>query len=147
MKSLFTDDGFQEITSRLDKLNENAERKWGKMTSGQMAHHCQTPLNIILEKKDYNLKPNWLVNLLFKKSMYSDKPWRKNIPTPPAFKEIKARDFTKEKAALQALLTEFNTQRSRENWEPHPSFGALTKEQWGKMQYKHLNHHLTQFGV
>jgi hypothetical protein len=27
------------------------------------------------------------------------------------------------------------------------SFGKLTASQWNTMFYKHLNHHLTQFGV
>ena len=147
MKSLFTDNAFNEITARLNNLNENSERQWGKMTPGQMAHHCQLPLNIILEKKDFNLKPNWLINLFFKKSMYSDKPWRKNLPTAPGFKEVEPRDFAKEKAALQSLLEEFGTQRDRNDWKPHPSFGKFTKDQYGKMQYKHLDHHFRQFGV
>lgn len=30
---------------------------------------------------------------------------------------------------------------------PHPFFGKLTSEQWGKGIYKHLDHHLKQFGV
>ncbi|GER60733.1 DUF1569 domain-containing protein [Patiriisocius marinus] len=147
MKNLFTDDGFNEIQNRLNNLNENADKQWGKMTAGQMAHHCQLPFNVMLEKVDYGLKPNFLVNLFFKKSMYSDKPWRKNLPTAPSFKEQEPRDFAKEKAALSALITEFGTQRERNDWKPHPAFGKMTKEQWGKMQYKHLDHHFRQFNV
>lgn len=145
MKSLFESEAFDEIKNRLDQLTKDHTRQWGQMTPGQMLHHCQAPLNIILEKKDYGFKPNWLVNLLFKKSMYSDKPWRKNLPTAPKLKEKEPKDFTTEKKHLMALLNEFDTQRDRENWNPHPSFGAFTKEQWGKMQYKHLDHHLKQF--
>ncbi|MCF6222561.1 MAG: hypothetical protein L3J34_02410 [Flavobacteriaceae bacterium] len=26
-------------------------------------------------------------------------------------------------------------------------FGEFTAKQWGKMQYKHLDHHLKQFGL
>ncbi|NND11366.1 MAG: DUF1569 domain-containing protein, partial [Flavobacteriaceae bacterium] len=37
--------------------------------------------------------------------------------------------------------------RDKAEWEPHPSFGYYTKDQWGKTQYKHLDHHLRQFGV
>lgn len=147
MKNLFTDDGFNEIQNRLNELNQDADRQWGKMTVGQILHHCQMPLNIILEKVDYGMKPNFLVNLFFKKSMYSDKLWRKNMPTAPAFKEQESRDFTNEKAALNNLINEFGSQRDRTNWQPHPAFGTLTKEQWGKMQYKHLDHHFRQFNV
>lgn len=147
MQSLFETQAFTEIKNRLDNLTEDSQREWGKMTPGQMAHHCQGPLNVILEKKDYGFKPNWFINLLFKKSMYSDKPWRKNLPTAPKLKETEKRDFATEKAKLLELLKEFDSQRDRNDWKPHPAFGKLTKEQWGKMQYKHLDHHLRQFGV
>ncbi|WP_432411626.1 DUF1569 domain-containing protein [Rasiella sp. SM2506] len=147
MKSLFETEALNEIRTRLGSLSENSEKQWGKMTSGQMMHHCQLPLNVILEKENYNLKPNWFVKTFFKKAMYSDKPWRKNLPTVKQFKETTPRDFTTEKQHLEQLLIEFEAQREREDWKPHPSFGELTKEQWGKMQYKHLDHHFRQFKV
>jgi hypothetical protein len=31
--------------------------------------------------------------------------------------------------------------------EKHPVFGKLTKEQWSKATWKHIDHHLKQFGV
>jgi len=147
MKSLFDTEAYSEIRNRLNNLSENSERQWGKMTHGQMLHHCQGPLNVILEKVDYGFKPNWLVNLLFKKSLYSDKPWGKGLPTAKKFKETEPRDFTSEKAHLEQLLDEFEGQRDRVDWQSHPAFGKFTKEQWGKMQYKHLDHHLRQFGL
>ena len=147
MKSLFENDALKEIRTRLDTLSETSEKQWGKMTAGQMAHHCQLPLNVMLEKENYNLKPNWFAKTFFKKAMYSDKLWKKNLPTMKQFKETTARDFTTEKQKLQQLLDEFETQRERTDWKPHPSFGELTKEQWGKMQYKHLDHHLRQFNA
>ncbi len=147
MKSLFEEEAFTEIQNRLHTLERESNRQWGKMSTGQMAHHCQLPLNIILEKETITMKPNWLVNLLFKKAMYSDKPWRKNLPTAPGFKETKERDFNTEKASLENLLQEFGTQRHRNDWKPHPAFGKFTKEQWGKMQYKHLDHHFRQFDI
>lgn len=147
MKSIFSTDAHNEILNRIEQLDANTKPQWGKMSVGQMAHHCQFPLHIILEKKDYNLKPNWLVNLLFKKSMYSDKPWRKNMPTVPRFKAREDKDFSEEKPKLINLLEELHAQKDRVDWQPHPAFGKLTKDQWGKMQYKHLDHHLQQFGV
>jgi len=147
MKSLFDAKAYSEIKNRLNKLTENSERQWGKMTPGQMVHHCQAPLNIILEKTDYGFKPNWLFNVLFKKSMYSDKPWRKNLPTAKPFKITESKNLIPEKAVLEQLLTEFESESDRADWRPHPMFGKFTKEQWGKMQYKHLDHHLRQFGV
>jgi len=45
------------------------------------------------------------------------------------------------------MVDEFAKLDSRETWYPHPSFGEFTKEQWGQLEYKHLDHHLRQFGV
>lgn len=147
MKSLFDADAYAEITSRLQKLNENSERLWGKMTAGQMAHHCQGPFNIMLGKNDYGMKPNWLAKVFFKKSLYNDKLWRKNLPTAKFLKETEPRDFVKEKAVLEDLIREFESRKDQTEWDPHPGFGYFTNEQWGQMQYKHLDHHLRQFGV
>lgn len=147
MKSFFEDGVYNEISTRLDNLNKNTQAQWGKMNAGQMLHHCQMPLNIILEKDDYGVKPNWLINLLFKKSMFNDKLWRKNMPTAPDFKITDDKDFNTEKERITSLIDELNSIKNREEWQPHPAFGKLTKDQWGKMQYKHLDHHLRQFGL
>jgi len=147
MKSLFTNKAYEEIKLRLARLNNNSKALWGKMSAAQMVYHCQMPLNIILEEENYNLKPNWIINMLFKKSMYNDKIWKKNLPTVSAFKVTEEKDFASEKLKLESLIDELHDNRQRDNWPRHPSFGKFTKEQWGKMQYKHLDHHLRQFGV
>jgi hypothetical protein len=147
MQSFFEEGVYDEISSRLNKLNKDTSATWGKMNVGQMLNHCQMPLNIILEKEDYGVKPNWLINLLFKKSMYSHKLWRKNLPTAKGFAITDEKDFEVEKQAITNLINELNEQRDRNDWQPHPAFGKMTKDQWGKMQYKHLDHHFRQFGV
>lgn len=147
MKSLFDESAYNEIRTRINKLNETTERNWGKMSVGQMLHHCQGPFNIMLGKNDYGMKPNWVAKVFFKKSLYNDKLWRKNLPTARFLKETDPRDFSTEKQNLEALLDEFNAQRDRDDWPDHPGFGHFTKQQYGQMQYKHLDHHLRQFGV
>jgi hypothetical protein len=147
MQSIFQSEAFQEIKNRLEQLDENTPAQWGKMNVAQMLWHCQGPLNIILEKKNYGLKPNWLIKTFFKKSMYNDKPWRHSLPTVPVFKVQSDKDFNIEITNLVHLLDELYNQKERNDWKAHPSFGDFTKDQWGQMQYKHLDHHLKQFGV
>ena len=67
MKSLFDAEAYSKTRNRIDGLSENSEKQWGKMTVGQMLHHCQGPFNIMLEKKDYGQKPNLLAKIFFKK--------------------------------------------------------------------------------
>lgn len=147
MKSLFEVGTYSETRSRIENLSESSEKHWGKMTVGQMLHHCQGTFNIMLEKEDYGLKPNLLAKLFFKRMLYNDTPYRKNLPTAKFLKEPEPRDFNSEKMKLVTLLDEFEGQKDRKEWKPHPGFGYFTKQQWGQMQYKHLDHHLRQFGV
>lgn len=146
MKSLFEDTTYQETLTRIDALSENSERLWGKMTVGQMAWHCQFPMKIGV-KNEHKGNGNLFVRLFFKKSMYNDKSWRKNLPTSSDLKTKDDKDLTAEKEKLKQLVIDFHQCKSRTEWNPHPLFGKLTHDQWGKMEYKHLNHHLTQFGV
>ena len=147
MQSLLNEDTYAEILRRLDGLNENSERSWGKMTVGQMCWHCQYPLKLAINNKENTSKGNLFITLFFKKSLYNDKPWRKNLPTAPQLKAREQKDFQEEHDKLKSLVKEFHSLKEREVWHPHPAFGAFTKEQWGQLQYKHLDHHLTQFGV
>ncbi|KAA1245694.1 DUF1569 domain-containing protein [Aquimarina sp. RZ0] len=147
MKSLFNEASKDEIADRIDALSNTSTPNWGKMDVSQMLHHCQFPLKIALKKQHPAMKPSFMAKLFFKKSLYNDKPWRKNLPTHPKLKVVDLKIFDEEKKTLLELVKEFSEKRNVSQWEPHPMFGAFTNEQWGKMQYKHLDHHLQQFNV
>lgn len=147
MKSLLDPTVHSEIENRINKLSATSNASWGKMNVSQMFHHCQFPLKIALKKEHPELKPNVFAKLFFKKSMYNDKPWRKNLPTHSKLKVVEQKDFETEKEDLLHLVAEFSNQRDKKEWEPHPMFGKFTNEQWGQLQYKHLDHHLQQFNA
>ena len=146
MKSLFEESSCNEILNRLYKTNEKMEPEWGKMNISQMLNHCQFPLKIALKSEPIKSSFNPFMRL-FKKSMYNDKTWRKNLPTAKGFKITDDKNFKKEKEALESMIVAFQAKKSQTKWNPHPLFGKFTPEQWGKMQYKHLDHHFRQFGV
>ncbi|WP_438425217.1 DUF1569 domain-containing protein [Aquimarina macrocephali] len=147
MKSLLDSTAQNEIENRINKLSVTSTAIWGKMNVSQMFHHCQFPLKIALKKDHPELKPNVFAKLFFKKSMYNDKPWRKNLPTHSKLKVVEQKDFETEKEELLHLVAEFSNQRDKKEWEPHPMFGKFTNKQWGQLQYKHLDHHLQQFNA
>lgn len=147
MKSLFEESSYNEILNRISLLNKDSTSLWGKMTVGQMAWHCQIPLQIAIDNVDSKKPPNLLAKWFFKKAMYNDKLWRKNLPTAPMLKTKEPKRFEDEIVILKQLITNFHVLKTRDEWNPHPIFGKFTHEQWGKMQYKHLDHHLRQFGV
>ncbi len=147
MQSLLNSKSHQEIQVRIAKLSPDSKPKWGKMSAGQMLKHCQRPLEIAVYQKDFDLKPNILVKLFFKKAMYNDKPFMKNMPTPKGFAVSDDVDFNTEKESLLKLINAFYQLKDQGEWKSHPVFGKLSSQEWGQMQYKHLDHHLKQFGV
>lgn len=96
MKSIFEETVFHEILVRLEELNENSQRQWGKMTSGQMAWHCQFPLKWGIENKKKG-NGNLFVKLFFKKAMYDDSVWRKGLPTSPSLKQLRKKIYLQKK--------------------------------------------------
>jgi hypothetical protein len=150
MKSLFETNSLQEITDRINFLNTNSTPNWGKMNVGQMLKHCQVPFGVIDGTVKMENKVGFFKKLIFslmKPLMYNDKPWKKNIPTGKEFIIRGEVNFEKEKEALLKLVTKFHDRKTQTVWPPHPVFGKFTKEQYGMMNYKHLDHHLMQFGV
>lgn len=149
MKSIFEPAAYEEVMDRIENLTEKSTGKWGKMNVAQMLNHCQNPLLVAMGRKSLP-EPNFFMKWIyksFKSAMYNDRPWKQNLSTPAEYKVESEKDFYKEKAALKKILSDFYELRARDKWEPHPSFGHFTHDQWGMLQYKHLDHHLRQFGV
>lgn len=146
--SLFDVTGRAAMLARLDRLQPDAARQWGKMTAAQMLAHCQQPLRVATG--ELPLKRS-LVGFLFgrlaKKKLLAPAPWKPGLPTAPEFKITDARDFAKEKAALLAIVKRFGEAGPAGlTTAPHPFFGPLTTDEWQALQWKHLDHHLRQFG-
>ena len=83
-----------------------------------------------------------------KSFVVGEKPYKKNSRTAPEFLIIDDKDFDKEKNRLINYLSK--TQELGEvhfNNKEYRSFGPLTVIEWNNMFYKHLDHHLKQFGV
>lgn len=150
MKSLFDTAPYHEILERINQLNENTNPQWGKMNVGLMLKHCQYPLDVangklILKEKPHPIKK--MMFKLFKSQMYNDKTWKQNLPTVQDFRVNSFDSFEEEKTRLLNVISEFHKKDLNLHWPDHPFFGHFTTEQWGKMQYKHMDHHLRQFGV
>ena len=150
MKSIFEQSAKNELKDRLENLSENANANWGKMNVEQMLVHCSKPIELALGDIEVE-KPNWLKRKIFRliaPTLYNDKPWRQGLPTAKEFVITSTANFNSEREKLKTKIEQIS--QSKENFEPnkeHPYFGTFTAQQWGQMQYKHLDHHLKQFGV
>ncbi len=146
-ESLFDPRGLAAMLARLDALRPDSRRAWGKMDAAQMLAHCQQPLRVALgELKLKRMLIGFLFGRLAKKQLLAPKPWKPGMPTAPEFVVTDAREFTKEKGALRALVERFgNGGPAGLTKQPHPFFGPLTSDEWQALQWRHLDHHLRQF--
>jgi hypothetical protein len=148
-KSLFQRDAYLDILGRINRLTPESAAIWGKMTVAQMLAHCQKPVEVATG--DLKLKRG-LIGILFgsmtKKKMTGTEPFSKNLPTDPNFKIAGSKDFYREKNRLVALLNQFVAAgKEGITKDSHPFFGKMSIDEWDVLLWKHLDHHLRQFGV
>ena len=149
MKNIFNHMHTAEILKRIDKLSPNSQPQWGKMDVAQMLAHCSSFQDIAMGN---SFPPrSWLgiiVGRFAKQIIYNDKTLPHNMSTIPTILIADDREFDTEKEKLkQKIITFQNNGPEKCTTHPHPFFGKLTSEQWGKGIYKHLDHHLKQFEV
>ena len=146
VKNLFDTTVKQELFNRMNTLTPQSQALWGKMNVAQMLAHCQMPLGVATGK--HKLKRNFFLSLIgpmFKKQLFNDKPFKRNLPTDKSFIIANPQEFEKEKRNLIDMINSFSVDSM--SGEKHPFFGKLTNDEWSKGTWKHLDHHLIQFGV
>ena len=149
MKSLFDAKDCEALCARINALDANRARQWGKMNVSQMLCHCGRPLEGAIGERPVKQK---LIGKILARfvlpSVFSEKPFGKGGPTDPSFVVADERDFVTERGRLLTLIDRFVQHGAAEvAKEPHVFFGKLTGEQWGQLMYKHIDHHLQQFGA
>jgi hypothetical protein len=119
------------------------------MTVAQMLAHCAVALEVPCGDriKTQRLLGRILAPLV-RSSVLGDKPFSHNAPTDPDYRIVDVPDFATEKARLGTLIDRFCSRGpARAEGVVHSFFGRLTAAQWGRLMYKHLDHHLRQFGA
>jgi hypothetical protein len=151
LPNIFTSEVSEKVIARINQLTPSTQPQWGKMSVDKMLAHLNVAYETIYEPgkhppPNFLLKP--IMRLFVKPRVTGESPMPKNSPTAPYFIIASDKDFAAEKARLIEYIrrtqqlgeTEFDGKASL-------GFGPLNKAQWNNMLYKHLDHHLTQFGV
>lgn len=150
MENIFEPAVTAKVLDRINALTPQTKPEWGKMNVSQMMAHCNVAYEMTFENK--HPKPNflmrWLIKLTAKDVVCGDKPYEKGQRTAPAFIISDQRDFEIEKSRLIGYIRK-TQELGSDHFEGRESlsFGKLSSAEWNTMFYKHLNHHLTQFGV
>lgn len=153
MKQLFNPDDHAELTKRIGQLSVTHTARWGKMSVGQMVCHSTDPLREALGLRPTKDMSNLLSRTVLKWfSLFLLKKWPEGkLPTSPEYDQqisgTSPTTFEKDKELLLRLLETVCSQPQWYRFQPHPYFGKLSRKELGVLVYRHLDHHLRQFGV
>jgi hypothetical protein len=150
MKNLLQLSEIHEILERINKLSKDRKPLWGTMNSAQMLGHCSVGLKVSLGK----IKPTsniFMITIgkILKRKILNADEFRKNTPTAKEYIMPVDTDFESDKSQLIELVNYYASESAKNeiNGQKHPFLGKLTPEEWGNLMYKHLDHHLRQFGL
>ncbi len=150
MRNLFEAARVDEIKRRMAQLRPESERQWGKMTAAQAVAHCSGGMELALgDRTPPRMFVGRIIGGIIKpKVLGNDEPLPRNSPTVKGLVVQDDRDLAKERERLCGLIDRFAAAGAKGcTAQPHSFFGPLTPDEWAILMYKHLDHHLRQFGV
>ena len=150
IQNIYTAPVAEQFMARINKLSTSTQNQWGKMNVSQMMAHCNVSYDMAFDE-NYKKSSSFLrfiLKNLAKKGLVNESPLKKNSSTAAEMVIKTPKDFDQEKSKLIGNVK--NLVEKGENFfhlKDHPGFGVMTKDEWNNFYYKHLDHHLTQFGV
>jgi hypothetical protein len=150
MKTLRDEKCRAELIQRLDVLTPESKAAWGRMTVDQMLSHLVQAGELPFVESVGD-RSNFVSRNMIKPLMLYLLPMPKEIQTSPDMDQQqdgrKPLGFDIDRASLTESINKIGTLPSDSTCLPHPFFGKLSARQWSKIGYKHIDHHLRQFGV
>lgn len=145
-QTLLDKDVEASILARLERLAPETPSVWGRMSAGQMLRHLNGALRMATGDLKIPRRSSILRRFPIRQLIVFVLPFPKGAPTAPALVVKEDVDFEVERTAVRELIRAFPKRESPE-WPEHPAFGPFTRDQWGVMVWKHVDHHFRQFGV
>ena len=149
MENLFNPADRATLQRRLSQLQPTSARQWGKMNPAQMLAHCAAAMEMACGDRQ---KPQAflgkLITPFIRSAVLGPTPLRRNSPTNPDMLIGDEREFAAERQRLEKLVDRFcEAGPDAAGRQIHSFFGQFSGEQWGRLAFKHLDHHLRQFGA
>lgn len=147
MKSVFNDSDRSAMVARIDRVAAGAPPRWGKMNAEMMLGHLVESARMTLGQLP--TKPKRLPFRYFplKQLIVYVLPFPKGAPTAPELLPRETGSADEAKRELVRLLRLIADRAQQTEWPEHPAFGKLNARAWGVLTYRHVDHHLRQFGV
>jgi hypothetical protein len=138
----------EEILARFARLTPECQAVWGKMNAGQMVRHCGVALDMLVGAAKVTPKPGPFRNPVLRYLIVHWLPWPKGAPTgAELIMTDYVGDWERDMAALRKSLEAVVARGEGGSFVEHPAFGALPGKSVGVLVWRHLDHHLRQFGM
>ena len=138
------------ISARINRLDAALAPQWGKMSAVQMMTHLIEGFKIAFNEKPVLVIPGKNPPAEIRQAIiFSPNPWPTATYIAPAEYGADAWDTSQideYRQTLHAYLQRFTQTPETIQWGRHAYFDELTTEEWGALTYKHIDHHLRQFG-
>lgn len=146
MRTLWNDADRASIETRIGALSPDLPARWGKMDAPGMVAHLAASMRMTLGTLPIPMRRLPLRYFPLKQLILYVLPMPKGAPTAPELQRPCV-SWDDEMRALREGLDEFAQREARGSWPAHPAFGAMSGRAWGVLAYKHIDHHLRQFGA
>ena len=147
MKSLHSENVRQEVAGRVGHVAKDAVAQWGKFNAPQMVAHLADAMRMATGELEVRPKPIFVRFPPFKQLLIYVLPMPKNLPTAKELITRGPSSWSGEVDDFLGLLDRFGRRDAVSPWPPHPIFGSMSRRDWGALAYKHIDHHLRQFGA
>ena len=150
MTSLYEPTTAARVKDRIAQLRTDSARQWGKMAPAQALAHCSEAMQwAVGQVRPPRMFVGRLIGGLIKSKVLAEtEPMRKNSPTTKSLVITNHCDLAAEQKRLCGLIDRFAAAGPAGcTTHPHSFFGPLTPGEWARLMYKHLDHHLRQFGA
>jgi hypothetical protein len=152
MKTLADADAKAEIASRMARLRPDSARRWGRMTPHEAVCHLSDSFRCVIGRKQVSMRTTLLWRTVGKwGALYLPVRWPPGIRTRPEIDQRKGGtrpvEFAADVAALAALVELITAESPSFEWQSHPLFGRMSRADWLRWGYLHMDHHLRQFGA
>jgi Protein of unknown function (DUF1569) len=150
MRNILNEVDYRNIAQRISSLSIESKRRWGKMSVEQMLAHCSDQIRLCLAQKQPHEKPNFFNRNVMKYfGLWLPSIPLRNLKAPvdmnQKFYGTASADIKTEQQNIIKLVDAFRITDENFVLQPHPMYGKLNRNQWGRFMYVHMDHHLRQF--
>lgn len=147
MPTLFDPSAREKIIARLSNLTSDRRPLWGRLDAARVQTHLSDQLRMALGDVVCKPKNTPFQYPVIRQLIVYVLPWPKGAPTAPELLATAPAEFEADKQTLLQLIERVGTRKPEESFGVHPAFGRLSRRAWGVLAWRHLDHHLRQFGL